>query len=168
MLVTDPTWNRRRSEKTWACLWFFVTLQLNNSSHMHARQNRNSLQIFSCTSLKYTELYQQKPQKCLGISFILPTCVASFCASIYYISWLTHSLLVGIFPFAISRLSETFKEWKRIRSHFYHSAIVSVGSVCLELKISSNYIPSLLSWENCTAWLAYFYWKQHPTISLFS
>lgn len=100
-------------------------------------KTRNSLQIFCCTSLKYTVLYQKKPQKCFGISFLLPTCVASFCASIYYIPWLMGSLLAGILPFGISRLSETFREWKGIGSYFCHSAIVLVGRVSLGFKISS-------------------------------
>lgn len=112
-LIAHPTLSRRLDWRP-SEYWSYVIPQLDNSNHLSGRQTRKSLQTFCCTTLKCIVPSQKKAQKCFGIAFLLPTCVASFCASIYYIPWLTGSLLAGTLPFGISTLSETFREWKGI------------------------------------------------------
>lgn len=141
---------------------------MDNSNHLLERQTRKSLWIFCCIASKYAVPYQKKAQKYFGISFLLPTCVASFCASIYYIPWLPGSLLAGTLPSGISRLSEAFGEWKGISLYFCHSAMALVGRVSLGFQISSNHILSLHTWEASPAWSAHLHRKQQPTISWFS
>lgn len=156
------------SPPTWIFIWSYVILQLDNRNHLLEKQTRKSLQIFCCTASKNAVPYQKKAQKCFRISLLLPTCVASFCANIYYIPWLLGSLLAGTLPFGISRLSEAFGEWKGIGSYFCHSAIALVGRVSLGFQLSSNHILSLHSWEASPAWSAHLHWKEQPTITWFS
>lgn len=58
------------------------------------------------------------------------------------------SLLAGILPSGISRLSETFREWKGISSYFCHPAIVLVGRVSLGFKRFSRVLPFLGNFPN--------------------